>query len=215
MKLTVLALSLLVSSLGFAAETYRTTFQTKNLGVLTVELKLALNLGQTAVATKNYFQQRIDQGQYGDWVCENVANFAKVLKVEGKVFDASGKLLGSLDNERYDRRKAQLSIGNRVTSPEEFACQTVDLSGNTYVYSQGYDATLYVDSSIYLQISLQGSASPAQVEKIGANQYALTSVSIPTLIKNARSEVQFSVNKDNGHYVNNLEHGYTKLQAAK
>ena len=209
-----LALSLFIlatSNLGFAAQTYEAEVTTKTLGkfklVLTLDTK---NLSAEAYPELNYFQERIDNGVWGDFFCINQVNFEGVLALTAKLYTADGKFVSEFSNSRYDQRKPVLKAVHTEQSREPFACEEKNIVDVATVRVDGLDAEAQA-GEFTVEISLlQGAIAEASLRKLD-NSYVLDSFNINQLVTSTRSRVQFSINKRHRTHVNNYEWMYVNL----
>lgn len=213
MKLFIILLSLFASGLVFG-ETYETVVKTKTLGELRIEVQIDLHFSKLPVpASRRYFQERIDQGQWGDFFCINEVKFENDLRVQVKVFNAkTNRFLGSPNSDRYDRRKGHLVVRDIDQSPLDFKCETTDLSGNVDAVVDGYDARLAMGDFSFGLSFLSEAKTEVYVSRRDENTYALAMAQIEDLMTSTDYKIQFTVDEDHGPYMNNYEWGTAILK---
>lgn len=213
MKIIPIAIGLMLSSISMASTIYKGSFNTKNLGNFDVELHLDFTPGMKADTVVEFYQDRIDQGQWGNWICHNSAKFTKSLEINMKVYNAKG-LIGNATSGRYDQRNATLILNDIQSSPEIFHCDVFSLADKKTVQFIGHDSTLPV-SGYSLDFKFDGSEATAEIFDRLHDRYELRSINMDQLISNQRNKIQWSLNKNHGSYSNNYEWGFVDLKKVK
>lgn len=199
MKFMALISLFLLSQLAFAGQKYEGYLQTENLGFLTLQLDVEFNKGKTSNSVNSYYQEHIDNGQWGDWICENKATFKDSLKIKGTLSTYHGAYIGEISSDRYDLRKGYITLSNVQNSRDEFKCDLLSLN-SAKAYFQGYDGMIKV-GKFTLNFSIRGTELPAQQSEVAPFVYSLDAVNFkPNLI-------DWSLNVDHGSYSNNYEWG--------
>lgn len=201
---------LLLTQVAFARQKYVGTFQTENLGFLALELEFGFTKGKTSSVVNSYYQEHIDNGQWGDWICENKATFKESLKITGTLSTSHGALIGKLKSDRYDLRKGFIIVSDVQQSGEEFNCELFSLKNKTSAYFEGYDAVVKA-GKFTLVFMIRGSEIPVSQSEVGNFVYRLDAVDAEAIVKGSRYQVQWSVNVDHGSYSNNYEWGHVGL----
>jgi hypothetical protein len=192
-----------------AAEVYQSTLHTKKLGTLTVVMQLDFEAGKTASSTKGYFQDQLDDGFLGKWVCVNSIYF-DALSIRASVYDAKGKQIGEMASLHYNPKYGYLSLNDIRSSRESFECRDVTFGSDAEMQFEGFYGNVMIDGMI-LNISISPARVPATLMSKSETVYALNALNIGALVENAGGKIRFSIDVNRGYYKDTLESGSAKL----